>query len=145
MKKAMHFVIAGVLAAGLGVVGVGPAQAAEGCSLGYACLWEHWNYNNGTDGKVWGNSLNKGTFGGLFNPGTAYGWYDIASSAWANGKQCKYTNWYVDPNSKGNNFRLNSQYRVGYTYKDSYLGDGAGGTKLNFNDNISSYEFFGCN
>ncbi|WP_157607421.1 hypothetical protein [Sanguibacter suarezii] len=143
-KTSVRFALAAALAATLGIAGIGSAQAATGCTKGFACLWENINYNASGTAKEWGNSVNAGTYSPF---STVTGYRDIASSAWANGGQCRYTYWYVDPSQSGDYFYLNSQTAVGSGYKDSYLGDGAGfgphATK-NFNDNISSFQFSGC-
>lgn len=140
MKNIIRLALVAALAAAAGVVGVSPAQAA-GCQVGHACLWEHSDYNTKKAGKEWGNSNNKGTFQRI---GGSTGYYDIASSAWANGGQCKATRWYVDPNQKGDWFQLNSQSMRGYAYKDATLADGVVGYPRNFNDKISSYQFVDC-
>ena len=144
MKMSVRFVLAAVLAGTLGIVGIGSAQAAAGCTVGYACLWENINYNASGTAREWGNSVNSGTYNTIW--GTT-GQRDIASSAWANGGECSYTTWYIGANQSGHYFYLNSQTLVKSGYNDSYLGNGAGfgpHATENFNDNISSFKFSGC-
>lgn len=132
----MRFVLAGVLAAGIATAGVTSAEAAS-CTQGYACLWKDTSYG----GTSWGNSINSG----IFNMYTT-GINDVASSAWANGKSCKYTTWYVNDYT-GYYFYLNSQTHFSSGYADGNLSNGAGYgpyNTRNFDNQLSSYKFTAC-
>lgn len=138
MRNVMRLALAAVLLASMGLVGVGSAQAAGGCTKGFACLWAGRSYT----GTTWGNSNNSGTFD-MWSTGSN----DVASSAWANGGTCRYTTWYINGGQTGNWFYLQSQSIFGAGYSDPNLSNGAGYGQYNtqnFEDKLSSYKYSGC-
>ena len=112
-----------------------PASAGTGaCQLGYACIWEHNDY----EGLSYGKRYNGPVVSSINN---------MASSATANGNLCHRTRYYdYAGGPSGSYFELYSQTMVNSNYRDPNLRNGAGigaYRDQNWNDRVSYIWFYG--
>jgi len=95
------------------------AQAAPGCTLGWACVWRDANYGGPWAAAPADGFLSKASDKG----GTAK--YQ-SNSAWANGNACHRTSFRTGSRNGDKFFILDSETRVGSNYRDPNLANGAG-------------------
>ncbi len=139
MRNTLRLALVGVIAVGTLGVGASVASAADSnCPLGAACAFDGYAYSGPTvvtaynNTNLWGTSYN-----------------DDASSAAANGRNCKYSRFYADTTyssgGSGPYFTLYSKYKLGYNYQDPDLSNGAGyNGSGNWDNRVSAIEFAGC-
>lgn len=135
VKKIIVSSLIAVTALGSALATATTATAGSGgCTLGYACLWEHRDY----EGKSYGKQYDGPVVSTMTNK---------ASSAAANGNQCHMARFYdAATGPTGAYFELYSETRMDRNYRDPNLRNGAGVgpyAKQNWNDRVSYIYFLG--
>ncbi|MBD8000420.1 MULTISPECIES: peptidase inhibitor family I36 protein [Oerskovia] len=105
MRKISKLMAAAAVAAAIGgggVIAAAPASASSDCAAGYACAWEHANYNPGNVGK-------KVSFQYGIPDMRNFGFDDMASSLKNSGRTSNAA-WSQDLNYTGRTWVLNRGY-----------------------------------